>query len=61
MAGGSPAQIFQAVAFGLPRCPERAGRKLRSMSAKSNQKDLAVLKELLEAGRLSRLLIAATL
>ena len=51
MAGGSPAQIFQAVLLGSTMS-ERAGRKLRSMSAKSNQKDLAVLKELLEAGKI---------
>jgi len=50
MAGGSPAQIFQAMVLG-PWLSERAGRKMRSVSTKITQKDLAVLKELLEAGK----------
>jgi NADPH:quinone reductase-like Zn-dependent oxidoreductase len=51
MAGGSPAQIFQAMLLGST-LSERTGRKMGSLSAKSSQKDLAVLKELLEAGKL---------
>jgi len=50
MAGGSPAQIFQALFLG--RLLSRAGgRRVRVLSAKPNQKDLAVLSELLESGR----------
>jgi NADPH:quinone reductase-like Zn-dependent oxidoreductase len=51
MAGGAPAQIFQAVLLGAGMS-ERAGRKMRSVSAKSAQKDLAILKELLEEGKI---------
>ena len=51
MAGGSPAQIFQAMLLGTVMS-ERGGRKMGSVSAKSSQKDLAVLKEMLEAGKL---------
>lgn len=50
MAGGSPAQVFQALFLG--RLLSRAGgRRVRVLSAKPNQKDLAVLSELLESGR----------
>jgi NADPH:quinone reductase-like Zn-dependent oxidoreductase len=52
MAGGTAAQIFEAVLLG-PVVSERAGRKLGAVSAKINQKDLAVLKEMLEAGQLT--------
>ncbi len=51
MAGGSPAQIFQAVLLGS-FMSERTGRKMGSMTARSDQKDLALLGELLEAGKL---------
>ena len=52
MAGGTAAQIFEAVLLG-PVVSERAGRKLGAVSAKINQKALAVLKEMLEAGQLT--------
>lgn len=51
MAGGAPAQIFQAGFLGA-WMSERAGRQMRTVSAKSTQKDLAVLKELLEGGKI---------
>ena len=52
MAGGSMAQIFQAMLLGS-RMSEKGGRKMGAVSAKINQKDLAVLKELLEAGKIA--------
>jgi len=52
MAGGSMAQIFQAMLLGS-RMSEKGGRKMGAVSAKINQKDLAVLKELLEAGKIT--------
>ncbi len=51
MAGGSMAQIFQAMLLG-PRMSETGGRKMGAAMAKINQKDLATLKELLEAGKI---------
>ena len=51
MAGGSMAQIFQAVLMGS-RMSETGGRKMGAAMAKLNQKDLAFLKELLEAGKI---------
>ncbi|MFZ1041908.1 MAG: NAD(P)-dependent alcohol dehydrogenase [Anaerolineales bacterium] len=51
MAGGSMAQIFQAMLLG-PRMSETAGRKMGAAMAKLNQKDLTFLKELLEAGKI---------
>ncbi len=50
MAGGSMAQIFQAMLMGS-WMSENGGRKLGAVMAKQNQKDLAFLKELLEAGK----------
>jgi NADPH:quinone reductase-like Zn-dependent oxidoreductase len=50
MAGGSMAQIFQAMLLGS-RMSEKGGRKLGAEVAKIDQKDLGVLKELLEAGK----------
>ena len=50
MAGGSAGQIFQAVLFG-PSMSEKVGRKLGSMNAKISQKDMAVLVDLMEAGK----------
>jgi len=52
MAGGSMAQIFQAMLMGS-WMSETAGRKMGGVSAKRSQKDLAVLKELLEAGKIA--------
>ena len=50
MAGGSMAQIFQAMLMGS-WMSETGGKKMGGVSAKVNQKDLAYLKELLEAGK----------
>jgi NADPH:quinone reductase-like Zn-dependent oxidoreductase len=50
MAGGSTAQIFQAMLIGS-RMSETGGRKMGGVSAKIDQKDLTILKELLEAGK----------
>ena len=49
MAGGSKAQIFQAMLMGS-WMSETGGRKMGGVSAKRSQKDLTFLKELLEAG-----------
>ena len=48
MAGGSMSQIFQAMLMGR-WMSEKNGRKMTGVAAKRNQKDLAFLKELLEA------------
>ena len=50
MAGGSMAQIFQAMLLG-PWMSKTGGKKMGGVTAKTNQKDLAFLKELLEAGK----------
>jgi NADPH:quinone reductase-like Zn-dependent oxidoreductase len=50
MAGGSPAQIFQAVLLGS-WMSSSGGKKMGSITARSSQKDLAILKELIEAGK----------
>jgi NADPH:quinone reductase-like Zn-dependent oxidoreductase len=50
MAGGTTAQIFQALLLG-PRMSETGGKKMGSVSAKPNQRDLVILKALLEAGK----------
>ncbi len=50
MAGGSPAQIFQAMLLGS-WMSESGGKKMGGVSAKMDQKDLVMLKELLEAGK----------
>lgn len=50
MAGGSLAQIFQGLILG-PRMSEKGGRKLGSMLAHTNQKELADLIGLVEAGK----------
>jgi NADPH:quinone reductase-like Zn-dependent oxidoreductase len=52
MAGGTPAQIFQAMLLG-PRLSKTGGKKLGGVSAKTNRKDLMFLKELLEAGKIA--------
>ena len=44
------AQIFQAMLFGS-WMSESGGKKMGGVSAKRNQKDLAILKELVEAGK----------
>ena len=50
MAGGSTAQIFQAMLMGS-WMSETGGKQMRAGMAKRNQKDLAFLKELVEAGK----------
>lgn len=50
MAGGSMAQIFQAMLMGK-LMSEKGGRMMGGVSAKRSQEDLAILKELLEAGK----------
>jgi NADPH:quinone reductase-like Zn-dependent oxidoreductase len=51
MAGGTPAQIFQAVLLGS-RLSESGGRKLVALEAKTSKEDLLFLSELLEAGKI---------
>lgn len=48
MAGGSMAQIFQAMLLG-PMLSEAGGKKMKGLSTKLIQTDMALLKELLEA------------
>jgi NADPH:quinone reductase-like Zn-dependent oxidoreductase len=50
MAGGSMAQIFQAMLMGS-LMSETGGKKMGGVSAKRSQKDLVFLKELVEAGK----------
>ncbi|MBL7959546.1 NAD(P)-dependent alcohol dehydrogenase [bacterium] len=50
MAGGTAAQIFSAMLMG-PLMSNKGGKKMGGVSAKINQKDLLILKELLEAGK----------
>jgi NADPH:quinone reductase-like Zn-dependent oxidoreductase len=50
MAGGSKAQIFQAMLLG-PWMSEKGGKKMGGVSAQRSQRDLSALKELLEAGK----------
>jgi NADPH:quinone reductase-like Zn-dependent oxidoreductase len=50
MAGGSSAQLFEALLFGpLMSLPGR--KKLASFAATSSSEDLLVMKELLESGK----------
>ncbi len=50
MAGGSPAQMFQALLLG-PWLSITGGKKLGGVSAKANQNDLTTIKDLLEASK----------
>jgi NADPH:quinone reductase-like Zn-dependent oxidoreductase len=50
MAGGSIAQLIQAMLLGR-WMSEKGGKKMGAVSAKINQKDLVVMKELFEAGK----------
>ena len=52
MAGGKPAQIFQAMLLGS-WLSEKGGKKLGGFTARASQKDLLVLKELVEAGKVA--------
>ena len=51
MAGGSMAQIFQAMLLGS-WMSKTGGKKMGGISAKMDQKDLVILKEFLEAGKI---------
>ena len=51
MAGGSKAQMFQAILLGK-WMSESKGRKMGGVSAKRSQKDLVILAKLLEAGKI---------
>jgi NADPH:quinone reductase-like Zn-dependent oxidoreductase len=50
MAGGKMGQIYQGMVIG-PRLSEPDGKKLCGFGAKSSQKDLDSLRELIEAGK----------
>ncbi|HAH24463.1 MAG TPA: alcohol dehydrogenase [Prolixibacteraceae bacterium] len=50
MTGGSGKQMFQAMLMG-PLISMTGSKKMRSLSMKSNKKDLITIKELLEAGK----------
>jgi NADPH:quinone reductase-like Zn-dependent oxidoreductase len=50
MAGGSKAQIFQAMLMGS-LMSETGGKTMGGVSAKRSQNDLVILKELLESGK----------
>lgn len=50
MVGGTPAQMFQALLLGA-WMSENGGKKLGGFTAKANQTDLVMLKELVEAGK----------
>ncbi len=50
MAGGSTAQIFQALLMGR-WMSEKGGRKMGAVTARLNQQDFMILTELLEAGK----------
>jgi NADPH:quinone reductase-like Zn-dependent oxidoreductase len=50
MAGGTMAQIFQAMLLGS-WMSKKGGKKMGGVSAKIDQKDLGIIKELLEAGK----------
>ncbi len=51
MAGGKPAQIFEAMLLGN-WLSEKNGRKLGGVAAHIDQKDLLTLKKMLEAGKI---------
>jgi NADPH:quinone reductase-like Zn-dependent oxidoreductase len=51
MAGGSGAQMFQAMVLG-PWISRTGSKKMGGVSAKLSQKDLVFLKELIESGKL---------
>jgi len=51
MAGGSMAQIYQAM-FLAPLISMTGSKKMGILLAKANKEDVAIVKELLEAGKL---------
>jgi NADPH:quinone reductase-like Zn-dependent oxidoreductase len=52
MAGGSQAQIFEAMLLGS-LMSKAGGKKMGGVSARPNQEDLVFMRELLEAGKVS--------
>ena len=50
MAGGTTPQIFQAVLLG-PQMSKNGGKKMGGVTAKTDQKDLVILKGLIESGK----------
>lgn len=50
MAGGAPKQMFQALLLG-PWKSRKGGKEIKIVTAKPNQKDLLVMKGLIEAGK----------
>ena len=50
MAGGSLAQNFEAMLMG-PRMSETGGKKMGGVSAKMDQRDLGLIRELIETGK----------
>ena len=50
MAGGSMSQIFQAILLGS-QMSKTGGKKLSGVSANIDQKDVVILKDLIEAGK----------
>ena len=50
MSGGSTAQVFQAMLLG-PMLSMTGSQKLGNLAAKTDQQDLVVVKELIEAGK----------
>ncbi len=52
MTGGTTAQMFEAMLLG-PMRSKKGGQRLGNIMTKPNQKDLLVLKELIEAGKVT--------
>ncbi len=52
MSGGSGTQMFQAMLLG-PMISMTGNKKMDNLLKKSNKKDLVVLKEFLEAGKIT--------
>ena len=52
MAGGTASQIFSAMLLG-PWMSLFGGKKMRGVSAKTNRKDLLLMKELIESGKIT--------